>query len=75
MIEIRKYNTTESQNLRTQGKPEFISILWKSQAVSLMMGKSQVLTRIPKITKDKQKFQDLEVEKEMHDSKAKRLIA
>ena len=72
--EIRKQNLIESQNLSINAKPEFIDIFKKSQAVSLMKGRSHFLTRMPRITKDKQMIQDLEEEKERYDSKVSNLI-
>ena len=73
-IEIRKNDIIKSQNLGIQAKPEFISIFRKSQAVSSMKGRSHFLARMPKISKDRQMILDLEEEKEVHDSKVKKLI-
>ena len=73
-IEIRKNDIIKSQNLGIQAKPEFISIFRKSQAVSSMKGRSHFLARMPKISKDRQMILDLEKEKEVHDSKVKKLI-
>ena len=39
-----------------------------------MKGRSHFLARMPKISKDRQMILDLEEEKEVHDSKVKKLI-
>ena len=72
--EIRKQELIKNQNLVINAKPEFIDIFQKSQVVSLMKGRSHFLTRMPRITKDKQTIQDLEEEKGEYDSKVINLI-
>ena len=62
--EIRKQDLIESQNLTINAKPEFIDIFRKSQAVSVMKGRSHFLTRKPRVTKDKQMIKALEEQKE-----------
>ena len=39
-------------------KEELIDIFKKSNSISIMKGKSNFLTRIPKLTKDQQKFKN-----------------
>ena len=72
--EIRKQDLIESQNLTIKVKNEFIDIFRKSQAVSVMKGRSYFLTRMPRVTKDKQMIKALEEQKEGCNSKIIGLI-
>ena len=64
IIEERRNELINSQNLGITVRPEFLNIFKKSQAVSIQTRKSHFLARVPKPTKDHIQIRKLEMENE-----------
>ena len=51
-IEERKQQLINSQSFGVSVRPEFIKLFKQSKSISTVKGKSHLLTRVPKPTKD-----------------------